>query len=452
VNKKSRDRIGARVGVFVAVGALVLAACGSSSKSSSSSSTTATTASSTSSAPASSATSGGGGGGGSTTICGPGVSPSTIKIGQIATVSGPVPGLFQNAADSMDAFVAYINSQGGVDGHQLAVVHKDDGYDCVTYTNAMKSLSTSVFAIVGTFSVEDGCGASVLKANPSFPDLEGYVLNPTLLSLPNVFASEVQPPGFFTTGYQYVKDKFPADIARTGAIYPTSAVFEYKEQTAAAKSIGFNYVYTRGIGATETNFTSDILRMKAAGVKFVDLESDPVNVIASFVQEATQQGFHPDVIFGSAAYDSAFFKLLGSGPAAAVNNIIAPLQWVMYLGEDRATTPELNTYLTWLDKVHPGDTANVFGISAWSAGVQFIQALKAAGSNVTQSGLIQATANLGNFNANGLTPGSDPGKRIGPHCVIIAGTRNGKFVRLDPPTSGFECNGTYLNVPLSQLG
>ena len=432
----------------------LMSACGSSSKSSTppttgaSSATTAPAATSapTGAAPTSQPFAAG------TTISGPGVTASTIQIGQIATVSGPVPGLFKNAADSMDAFVAYVNSQGGILGRKLVVVHKDDAYDCVTYTNDMKSLVSTTFAVVGTFSVEDGCGQSVLQANAGFPDLEGYILNPELLALPNAFASEVQPPGFMTTGYQYVKDKYPTSITATGAIYPTSAVFEFKEQSAAAKSIGYKYTYTRGIGNTESNFTSDILRMKANGVKLVDLTADPVNIVATFVQEASQQNYRPDAIVSSSAYDNAFFTLLGSKAALANENVIAPLQWTMYLGQDRATNPELNTYLTWLDRVHPGDTANVFGISAWSAGVQFIDALHAAGSSITQSGVINATKNMGTFNANGLTPGSDPGKRIGPHCLIISGIQNGQFVRLDPPTSGFECNGTYLNVPLSQLG
>ena len=54
-------------------------------------------------------------------------------------------------------------------------------------------------------------------ANPNLPNLEGYILNPQLLSLPDAFASEVQPPGFMTTGYQYVKDKYPSAITATGA-------------------------------------------------------------------------------------------------------------------------------------------------------------------------------------------------------------------------------------------
>ncbi len=305
--------------------------------------------------------------------------------------------------------------------------------------------------MVGTFSVEDGCGASVLKSDPHLPNLEAYVLTPTLLSYKNTFASEVQPPGFFTTGYQWVKNKYPNDIASTAAIYPSTAAFEFNEQSDTAKTIGYHYVYTRGLGNTESNFTSDILRMKSENVKIVDLTADPVNIMATFVAEAAQQGYHPAAIIDPAAYDDNFFKLLGAAPASATANVIAPIQWAMYLGEDRASTPALNTYLTWLGKKYPGETSTVFGISAWSAGIQFLDALKAAGSNVTQQSLINATSHLGVFTADGLTPGSDPGKRIGPHCVIIAGISNGKYVRLDPKSHGFECDGKYVNIPISKL-
>src|SRR5437660_225802 len=123
----SRTRLGraAYSAAAVALGITALAACGS-SKSSTSATTAVSGGSSTTTGSAP-----------SVTITGPGVTATQIKIGQIATVSGPVPGLFKNAADSMDAFVAYVNSQGGIDGRQLVVVHKDDAYDCVTYTNAL---------------------------------------------------------------------------------------------------------------------------------------------------------------------------------------------------------------------------------------------------------------------------------------------------------------------------
>jgi ABC-type branched-subunit amino acid transport system substrate-binding protein len=436
---------------------MVIAACGSSSKSATTTTTAATAttvASSTTSAPSSSTSTGSSTAlsGGSAQISGPGVTATTITLGQIATVSGPVPGLFQKSVDSMDAFVAYINSQGGIDGRKLVVIHKDDGYDCDTYTNDIKSLSTEVFALVGTFSVEDECGAPTLKANPNLADIEADIINPELFSAPNAFAGITQPPGFITTGYQWIKDKFPNDITAVGSLYPTSAAFSEAEEHGAAQSVGYKYVYTRGLGLTETNFTSDILRMKADNVKIVDLLPDPVNIVATFEQEAAQQGFHPDAVLGATAYDGNFFKLLGSNSAAA-DNLYAPLYFPLFLGQDRATNPALDTYLTWLDKTHPGDSADLFGETSWTAGVLFATAVQDAGKSgpVTQASVVQTITNLGSFTADGLNPATNPGKRIGPSCEVIVGVKDGQFVRIAPAT-GYECNGTYLNIPLSKLG
>src|SRR3974377_2450064 len=52
-------------------------------------------------------------------LSGPGVTPTTITIGQIATITGPVPGLFQGADNGLDAWKNWVNSNGGLDGRQV---------------------------------------------------------------------------------------------------------------------------------------------------------------------------------------------------------------------------------------------------------------------------------------------------------------------------------------------
>ena len=459
---KGRTGVGAAVRLSGALlaGALVITACGSSAKTSSSTSVSASTtaAGATTSAPATSGSSGSGSGGSSTTlalaggtasISGPGVTATEIKLGTIATVSGPVPGLFQKSADTMDAFAQYINSQGGIDGHKLVIVHMDDAYDCVTYTSDIQKLSTEVFALVGSFSVEDVCGAATLKANPNLADIEADIINPQLDALPNAFAGVTQPKGFQTTGYQWVKTQYPNDITHAAEIYPTTAQFSEQSETTAAKSIGYKYLYINGVGTTDTNFTSDILRMKADGVKVVDLSPDPVTTVSSFEQEAAQQNFHPDAVLGPTAYDSNFFKLVGN-PGVATN-LIMPLFYPMFLGQDTSTNPELAAYLTSLNKAFPNEQTDLFGTTSWAAAVLFAQAMQAAGASgpVTQASLITALGHVGPFTANGMDPSTDPspGHRAGPTCEVIAGVKGNQFVRIDPATSGYECNGTYVNLP-----
>lgn len=425
--------------------ALAATACGSTSHSS---------------APAGS-TSGTSGSGGSTTagtipapaqvsgaLSGPGVTATTITIGQITTTSGPVPGLFQGANDGLDAWAAYMNAHGGIAGRTIKIVRSDDGFNCNTYTNALKSYASQVFAMVGTFTLEDTCGKSVLAANPNLVDVQGTALDPTLYSIPNVFTPTPNPPGFQTTGYAYIKSQFPNDITHTASLVGSPAAANGKEQQLTAESLGYKYVYTRLIGPFETNFTSDILRMKNAGVKIVDLGAVAVNDVADFLQQAAQQNFHPDAVISAPAYDAQLLKLVGD--ASLADNVYAPLPYPLYLGSDRATVPAVNTFLTWLDKTHPGTSANIYSVSSWAAGMLLLEGMRSAGSAVTQASVIKALDGVHNFNADGLVAPTDPGAHQGTHCVVVAGVRNGQWVRVHP-ASGFDCSGVYHSVPLSAL-
>lgn len=132
--------------------------------------------------------------GGAGDISGPGVTATEIKIGQIATETGPMPGAFQQSILALQAFANYVNDQGGILGRQLVIEQQDDAFDCATYTNELKSMSKDVFAMVGTWSNQDGCGQDFLMANPDLANIQGYILNPALFEVPNAFAGLSAPP------------------------------------------------------------------------------------------------------------------------------------------------------------------------------------------------------------------------------------------------------------------
>ena len=437
---KHKTRAAIRMGALTGLAALALAACGSST-------------------PAANSPTGSGGSTGPTipppakvtgTLSGPGVTAKTITIGQITTISGPVPGLFQDSNDGLDAYVAYLNANGGIDGRTVKILRADDQFNCNVYTQELKTMSTEVFAMVGTFTLNDGCGTATLKADPNLVDVQGTVLTPALYSLPNVFTPTPDPAGYATTGYQGIKDKFPTAITKAATLIPGAALANGKEQELTAESIGYKFVYSRVIGPIETNFTADILRMKSDGVKIVDLGAVTANDVADFIEPANQQGLHLDAVISAAAYDGHLLKLLGN-PSIANNLLYSPLSYSLYLGTDRTTVPAVNTFLTWLNKTHPNKSASIFSVSSWGAGTLLTQAMAAAGPNVTQAAVIRALDNITTFDSSGLTADTNPAKRLGATCDVIAGIQNGQWTRIDPK-SGFECDGVYHNVPLSALG
>ncbi len=158
--------------------------------------------------------------------------------------------------------------------------------------------------------------------------------------------------------------------------------------------------------------------------------------------QAAQQNFHPKAVISSTAYDPSFFKLLGN-PSYA-DNVVIYLEQAMYLGQDSSQVPEIGTMTQWVRKVHPGATMNLFTVDGWAAGLLFQQALEKAGSNPTQAILTSALKGVTSFTANGLLPTENiSGHKISV-CGVIVTTHGTNFVRTDPATSGFECNGTYV--------
>jgi ABC-type branched-subunit amino acid transport system substrate-binding protein len=376
-----------------------------------------------------------------------GITPTTITIGQISTISGPIPGGGRGAFDALKAYVNYVNANGGVDGHQLELVQKDDALTCSNDSQFVQSLAGSVFASVGTFALLDSCEQRALAAKPTFPDIQAYVLDSALLSLPNVTAPSPAPYGYQTTGALWIKNKYPQAIAHTGQLYVDLSQASANNIRQAYQSLGYKYVYSRGIGLTETNFTSDVIRMKSEGVQVVDLGSVDEQIAADFLKSAAQQNFHPPVVISAVAYDPKLFSAIG---AVDASNLYMPLSYPMFLGQDLGTNPALATLTTWMDKMHPGEVPDLYAVDAWAAGVLFVQALRASGATPTRTGLLAALSKITNFSADGLLPPADPGGKQGSTCMVIAGVQGNKFVRLDPPSKGFECDGTYHHLTAAQ--
>jgi ABC-type branched-subunit amino acid transport system substrate-binding protein len=379
-----------------------------------------------------------------------GITAKTITIGQLADVSGPIPGLFSGAQYGLEAWAAYVNSTGGIDGRKVVVDFKDSALSCTSFTNGITSLASSAFALVGITSVVDSCGQAVLKANPDLLYAPAITTAYSLLSLPNVVQPNPDPPAGPTAGYTWVKNKYgKAAVEEAGTIYNTGSPASAVNERAAGESVGWKYVYLDGIGPVQTEFTSDILRMKSEGIKVVDLGDLAVNQVADFLNQAYQQGYKPDAVLTATPYDASFFGLLNN-PAAA-DNLVMYEPFPTYLGPDRFAVPEVKTITTWVHKVKPGFPLDLYAMEAWTDGLFFQAAMSHVTGTPTQQKLMAAVKEVTSFDGNGLIGPVDPAKPTPTNCVVIVGVKNGAYTRLDPTSgSGFACNlGKYHLDPSS---
>jgi ABC-type branched-subunit amino acid transport system substrate-binding protein len=375
-----------------------------------------------------------------------GVTSHSITVGQVSTLSGPVPGLFAGAKYGTLAYLSYVNSTGGVDGRKLLLDAKDDQFSSANYAADTKELAASTFALVGGFSLFDAAGVPAINA-AKIPDIT-VSLSPQRSNDQYNYSPLVLINGGWEQGpFKYYKQKYGNAIKHVGTIYTNESSAATQSQTvlASMRSLGYKIVYQQGAGVFQTDFTSDMLRMKAAGVQIVYIAGEDVEAIAEMVQDANRVGFKP-VLFSTAgpAYDSSFIPDAGS----AANGVYTDIQTALYGGQDAKAVPAVATFDKWMKKVAPNQKLDLFSLYGWTSAELFVQALRGAGPNPTRKALFTQLDKITSYNAGGLTPTDNPAQKRPATCWLLAKVSNGKWERAAPsPKSGFICSPGGYHYP-----
>ena len=209
--------------------------------------------------------------------------------------------------------------------------------------------------------------------------------------------------------------------------------------------LGYRIVYSSLFGPLDTAFETQLVAMQHAGVQFVDLSLMDASDAEHIVDEMHQLGYHPQVVESSGpVYVNDFVQL--SGGASNTNGIYLDQTDALYLGGDAKSVPEVDTFLSWVQKVQPGFTPDLFTLYGWVSAMLFAQGLRGAGPSLTSEALLHALKQIHSFDADGLTATSDPGGRKPASCWLLARIVNGLFVRVPPsPKAGFICNAPYYD-------
>ena len=377
-----------------------------------------------------------------------GMTANSVTIGNVSTLFA---GLFKGADVGTEAYAAYVNSQGGVNGRQILVDSYDDGYQGAPNKQAHEQVLQKDFAAVGGFSLQDSYGETVVAANPGLPDVT-VPLSQTLSDLPNVFSPDPGQVGWQLGPLEYFKSKFPGDLKGAGALIADqpSAITKWGGEKAAMQSIGYKVVYDPQFDITQTDFTQNVVAMRQAGVKILFLEQMPANYAAAVVKALDQQNFHPQLVFGVSTYSEQLVP--DSGGASAIDGAYMEGLTSLFLGEDASTIPAVSTFLTWVQKVSPGFKPDLYTLFGWLSGQLFVQALRAAGPHPTRGSVLQQLHKITSFNGDNLIATANPAAKIPANCYVISQIVQGKFQRLDDPpvsgsTHGYRCDAPYYYYP-----
>jgi len=362
-----------------------------------------------------------------------GLTDTSIKFGNISTITGPVPDFGQTGRAGAKAYFDYINAtQGGVCGRKLSIDYADDRLDTSANRSATQQLMGTTFGFVGNTTVVDNGGASVL-AGTNVP-VCALTIGTQMAELPNSFSPNPvnthQVTNNSTAIWRYFKAKY--GITKVAVMNPAQndARERTKGYVADAQAAGLQTM-TLESPITETNYTGYVSQMQSQGADalITTLEVNGMAKLARAIKANPDFSKQLKVPFyGAQAYGTQFLRLAGD---AAEGTTIGITYDIVEGG-----VPATQTFAQWYARSNPGLDLDFFSVMGWTAAELCVEGLKAAGGGPTRAKVTQALSGIHNWSANGMETPRDPANHTFPLSFAIVGVRGGKWVRLYP-SQGF---------------
>ncbi len=367
----------------------------------------------------------------------PGVSADKIRIGVITDNVSFIKLPTASIAESVEAFVGFCNGFGGINGRKLELVKYDAKiFEDLAATKA--ACADNLFALVGSGAVFDDKGAQTM-VDCELIDVPAYTVTAAKGMSERVVAPIPNPSSSINIGPAlFVKGKHPKAIKKAAILHGDvpSVTVQAARVKEAYKSKGWDFVYDKKTGQIQESYTSEVKAMKDAGVNYVTMVS-ATDEIVKLLRDMKTQGFKPEIMdLGQQYYDPALLKESGAEGAIVQLNT-APF-------EEVKQSPALQAYIEAYDAVGTDIAPTSLGVQAFSAGLLFATAAKAAGPELTRDSVLAQLKKIKKWDAGGLQFTANPGDNIVNTCFSYSIVKGGKFVRYHPSKVGtFDCNKNY---------
>ena len=351
----------------------------------------------------------------------PGVTASEIKLGISSPLTGSAGLSYGKVPGAMKAYFSYINANGGVYGRKINLISRDDKYlptlAATQTTNLV--LKDNVFALVGALGTATHSKAykAAALAKNNVPDLfintgfSGFTDKtkyPTTFMVLPTYAMEAKVMA------KVIKDNFPGQ-----ATFMLAQDDEFgSDGVAGFKTAGHTFsatpiLYPQG-SMTAARAEGALTSLSAAAPgKPVLVLFGTTDVTATILKAAEKLELTKKFTFlaGSVGADANTLLALGV-KSTTVDGIVS----ASFMPDAKdLTDPYVKQFSDINTKYNKGITFDNYVLAAMNSAMLTVQALRAAGKDLTREGVISAIENKGaKFASAGLVPlGYSPTSRIG---------------------------------------
>ncbi len=338
----------------------------------------------------------------------PGLTTTTIKLGITVPLTGIASPGYNKIPGAMKAYFDYVNANGGVNGRKITLVVKDDQYIPTTAVAKANELilKDKVFALVGTLGTAStkAISASTQLAKRGIPSLfvntgfSGFAdkkAYPTTFSILPSYQMEAKIMG------KFLKEKY-AD-KKLALIYQDDDFG--RDALAGFKQAGITFTtaipYASGSQSLPATGAGWISKLKAAGTE-VTVLFGVSSASTAALANAYAAGYKTQWVLGSVGGDATTI--------AASNKAYVPLLFgAKGFSFAPAPSDSADEYIKLFQSIYasaqPTQTFDNNVVAGMSNAFLAVQALHAAGSNLTRAGLIKVIESKGATLANPfLTP------------------------------------------------
>lgn len=328
---------------------------------------------------------------------GPGVTDSTITIGNASDIGGPVPGLFETSQLATAAFVKYFNASvpDGICGRKLELKTYDSKADAGTDQQNYAGACNDVFAMVGSQSAFDLGGAQTAE-DCGLPDIRASAVTVERNACSTCFAAQAVNTDFFENAVpDFIKKNYASGYTKAAMFYTDAgaAAQNGMSQVRAMERRGMKFPVVQGIGITEFNYAPYVQQLIDNDIEVVFFITE-YSYSLKMRQQMQQQGYTPKLYLRDPTDYNPRYVEGGS----AVDGTVVYTNYVPY----EESNAESDLYEQWLQQVKPGASPLFMGTFSWSASRLFVELAAKLGGKLTRESLIAELRKVDDWTANGM--------------------------------------------------
>jgi branched-chain amino acid transport system substrate-binding protein len=318
-----------------------------------------------------------------------------------------------------------VNAAGGLNGHPVTLLEKDNGSVAGTaLTDAQSVIAAKPAAIIDLDILDEVWQKAASSAN--IPVIGGN------------FSVEAYytDPGWYPSGQTNDSITYSVAAVAKQAGAKSLADFYCAESAqcqssvplikAAGQSVGVPVVYSASISATAPNYTAQCVAAKQAGVQAIFI-GDSITVIDRVASDCDKQGYDPTFVTEGTGFQDLALTVPGLKDHLWSSYPILPYY---------STASSITAMNAVLDKYSPGLRSNKniwseFAVQGWTAGLLLAQGVKNSGVTASQA-ITPATVTAGldkvsNDTLGGISPALtfSAGKPHPVDCWFTGRVQNG---------------------------